>query len=120
MKQSIRIRTTGIRITEVLDLLAEGNSPDQIMKRQPKLTMTDILAAIAFARDIVTNYVTADDEINIGGFITIHAKSSRVVDVTKVRDVKAADTEALLSFVDKLEARYTQPPTSAQEVDPFA
>lgn len=86
MKQSIRIRNTGIRITEVLDLLAEGNSLDQIVKRQPKLTMTDILAAIAFARDIVTNYVTADDEINIGGFITIHAKSSRVVDVTKVRE----------------------------------
>ena len=42
-------------------------------------------------------------------------------DVTKVRDVKAADTEALLSFVDKLEARYAEPQAQeAQEVDPFA
>ena len=86
MKQSIRIRDTGIRITEVLDLLAEGNTADQIVKLRPKLTLTDILASIAFARDVVTNYVTAEDEISIGGFITIHAKSSRLVDVTKVRE----------------------------------
>jgi len=86
MNQSIRIRDTGIRVTEVLDMLAEGNTVEQIVKRHPKLLSTDILAAVAFARDIVTNYVTADDEINIGGFITVHARASRVVDVTKVRE----------------------------------
>lgn len=41
-------------------------------------------------------------------------------DVTKVRDVKAADTDALLSFVDSLEAKYSQPPEQSQGVDPFA
>lgn len=86
MKQSIRIRDTGIRVTDVLDLLAEGNTPEQIVKRRPKLTLTDVLAAAAFARDIVTNYITAEDEISIDGFITVHAKSSRIVDVTKVRE----------------------------------
>lgn len=39
--------------------------------------------------------------------------------VTKVRDVKATDTEALLSFVDTLDGKYTGPQTQPQEIDPF-
>lgn len=42
--------------------------------------------------------------------------------VTKVREVKATDTEALMSFVDTLEGKYAVPQSQPQpqETDPFA
>jgi uncharacterized protein (DUF433 family) len=44
-----------VRVKVVLDNLAEGHTPEQIVKSYPSLTVDDIRAVIAFAASSVTD-----------------------------------------------------------------
>ena len=46
------VRGTRIYIAIVLDSLAEGLTPDEIMKEYPPLTLDDIHAALAYAAEL--------------------------------------------------------------------
>jgi uncharacterized protein (DUF433 family) len=52
------IRGTRIMVTVVLDNLAEGLSPDEIVKEYPPLNLDDIRAAISYAATL-----TREEEI---------------------------------------------------------
>jgi len=52
------IRGTRIMVTVVLDNLAEGLSPDEIIKEYPPLNLDDIRAAISYAATL-----TREEEI---------------------------------------------------------
>ena len=52
------IRGTRIMVSVVLDNLAEGLSPDEIVKEYPPLTLDDIRAAISYAATL-----TREEEI---------------------------------------------------------
>lgn len=43
------IRGMRIRVSDVLDLLANGVSPEQILKEMPDLALADIQASLKFA-----------------------------------------------------------------------
>ena len=49
------VRDTRVRIKVVLDNLAEGYTPEQIVKSYPSLTVEDVQAIIAFAAASVTD-----------------------------------------------------------------
>lgn len=53
------IRGMRIRVTDVLDLLAAGLSPAQIVEELPDLELADVEAAIRFARSRVDHPVLA-------------------------------------------------------------
>ena len=53
------IRGMRIRVIDVLDLLANGLSVDDILVEFPKLEREDVLAAIKYARDRVNHVVLA-------------------------------------------------------------
>jgi len=53
------IRGMRIRVIDVLDLLANGSSVDDVLAEFPKLEREDVLAAIKYARDQVNHVVLA-------------------------------------------------------------
>jgi uncharacterized protein (DUF433 family) len=46
------IRGTRIWVSFILDLLASGTTPDEIMREYPQLTAEDIRAAIAYGAEM--------------------------------------------------------------------
>jgi hypothetical protein len=110
MELSIRIRDTGVRATQILELLAAGNSPEQIVRQIPKVTLSDILGVLQLAHDILANHVSPDDEITLTSSIILRAMSGRVIDVSKVREAyprayekwsPAEDTELVNLFKNR-------------------
>ena len=53
------IRGMRIRVTDVLDLLASGLSPESILEELPDLELEDIEASIRFARSRIDHPVVA-------------------------------------------------------------
>ena len=53
------IRGMRIRVTDVLDLLANGLTPDQILKELPDLELEDIRACLRFASHRLDHPVVA-------------------------------------------------------------
>ena len=51
------IRGKRIRVTDVLDLLSHGASPEEILQDYPSLEREDILAAIAHASRLTDHVV---------------------------------------------------------------
>ena len=54
------IRNMRIRVQDVLDLLANGLTSDQVLEELPDLEMEDILAALRFASRRLDHPVVAD------------------------------------------------------------
>lgn len=50
------IRGMRIRVIDVLDLLANGMPPDEILEELPDLELEDIRASLRFARDRVDHH----------------------------------------------------------------
>ena len=48
-----RIKRTRVSVSEILDSLAEGMSPDEIIERYPSLKHDDIRAAAAYASEMM-------------------------------------------------------------------
>lgn len=53
------IRGTRIHISVILDSLAEGLSPDQIIEHLPSLTQQDVRAAVAYAAELSRSVTAA-------------------------------------------------------------
>ncbi|MFH1825251.1 MAG: DUF433 domain-containing protein [Candidatus Firestonebacteria bacterium] len=46
------IRGTRIMVSVILDNLAEGSTPEEIVKQYPSLTIEDVQASIVYAADL--------------------------------------------------------------------
>lgn len=53
------VRGMRIRVSDVLELLAEGMTPEQIMAEHPDLELEDIHACLRFASQRVSNPILA-------------------------------------------------------------
>jgi len=53
------VRGMRIRVSDVLELLADGMSPDQILEEHPDLELGDIHACLRFASQRVSNPILA-------------------------------------------------------------
>lgn len=82
---SILIRDTGVTITQVLRMISEGFSYDQILRRHPKLMMGDILLAARFAVEFIEKFVTAEGDIQVDKNIELTAHDGRLVNLTEAR-----------------------------------
>ncbi|NUM54198.1 MAG: DUF433 domain-containing protein [Candidatus Hydrogenedentes bacterium] len=51
------IKGTRIMVTVVLDNLADGESPEEIVKSYPPLTLEDVRAAIGYAAELARDQV---------------------------------------------------------------
>ena len=85
MEQSIQIRDTEIELTDVLRLIGEGHSYEQILGTLPQLNMGDIMAAAKFAADIISSCVTAPGIISIDHSVEFRLMGNRMVNVTEIR-----------------------------------
>ncbi len=86
MESPVKVRDTGVTVTEILSLLARGYSHAQILEQHPKLIAGDIMAAAQLAHDFVAQYVTAEDSIRLDHIIQIQASGTRIVNISKVRE----------------------------------
>lgn len=87
MEQTIFIRSTGITVVDVLKALSRGLTPEQIVKQYEQLTLVDILATIQLAANVIEQYVTSEGLIKIEGEVNLIAKNSRLINVSKMRQV---------------------------------
>ena len=85
-KTTVRIRDSGVSVSEVLKLMAEGYSYDQILKANLKLNMGDIMAAADLARQIVEALTDEHDEVEIHHHISFVFSKGKVVPLEKLRE----------------------------------
>lgn len=97
MEQTIFIRSTSITVLDVLKALGRGLMPEQIIKQHDQLTLADILASVQLAANIIEQYVTSEGSIKIEGEISLIAKQSRLINVSKLRETHPRAYEAWLT-----------------------
>ena len=85
MKHQITLRDTGIKITDVLDMISKGYGYNQILKKRPELSLGDVLVSAKFAADFIRQYIRGDGTIEINGEIVVAAHNSRVINLTEIR-----------------------------------
>ena len=85
MKHQITLRDTGIKITDVLDLMSQGFGYNQILEKYPELSLGDVLVSAKFAADFIRQYITADETIEVEGEIVVAAHNRRIINLTEIR-----------------------------------
>ena len=85
MKHQITLRDTGIKITEVLDMISQGFGYNQILEKFPELSLGDVLVSAKFAADFIRQYITADETIEVEGEIVVAAHNRRIINLTEIR-----------------------------------
>lgn len=85
MKHQITLRDTGIKITDVLDMISQGFGYNQILEKFPKLSLGDVLVSAKFAADFLRQYITADETIEVEGEIIVAAHNRRIINLTEIR-----------------------------------
>ncbi len=86
MRISITIRDTGVQVIEILRLISQGYSYQQILDKHSRLVMGDIFSAVRLALDIIEQYVTPDGAITLDHEITIRANGGKLVNLSKLRE----------------------------------
>jgi uncharacterized protein (DUF433 family) len=86
MEQSILIRDTEVKITDILDMISRGLSYYQILLSDTRLTLTDIMVTAKLAKELIENFVTTEHTIVVTGLIEIAASGGRIHNVTKMRE----------------------------------
>ena len=83
--QPLFVRDTRIAVTDILAFIAEGLSYEQILRREPRLKMTDIMAAADLARQLLDQYVTSDSIIHVEGRIHLTARRGKWINLGQLR-----------------------------------
>ena len=84
MQKSVIIRDTEIRVTDILERIAKGQSYKQILVELPQLNVGDIMAAAQFSYEILNDLIVeGSDHIRLEGRITL--TNGKYVNLTKLR-----------------------------------
>ncbi len=84
MEKTVIIRNTEIKVTDILDMIARGNSYKQILTELPQLNVGDIMAAAQFAFEILNDLIVeGSDHIRLEGRLTL--TNGKYVNLTKLR-----------------------------------
>jgi len=86
MQEPITIRDTGVKVTDILQGIAQGLSYQQILEAHPKLILGDIMSTARLARDFIEQYVTSEGAISLDHVIEIRANAGRIINVSKIRE----------------------------------
>lgn len=85
-KTTVKIRGTGITVAQVLKLIAEGYSYDQILTANPTLTMGDIMASADLARQVIEQLEDEHNNIEIHHGISFVFSRGKFVSLEKLRE----------------------------------
>jgi uncharacterized protein (DUF433 family) len=85
MEQPITIRDTEVNLTDVLKLIAQGYTYDQILAKHPKLILGDIMATADFARQVLEQFTTTQGTITVEHTVTLVAKGGKVTSIEEIR-----------------------------------
>jgi len=85
MEQSILIRDTEVRITDILEMIARGQSYYQILLSDSRLTLSDIMVTAKLAKEFIDNFVTPVHTIKVEGSIEVIATGGKIENITEVR-----------------------------------
>jgi len=84
MQKSVIIRDTEIRVTDILERIAKGQSYKQILVELPQLNVGDIMASAQFSYEILNDLIVeGSDHIRLEGRITL--TNGKYVNLTKLR-----------------------------------
>ena len=86
MNQSITIRDTEVKITDILDMISKGFSYYQILLTDPRLTLLDIMITAKVAKELMEMFVTPVHTIVVEGSIEVIAKGGQIQNLTKIRE----------------------------------
>ncbi|MFH1687798.1 MAG: hypothetical protein ABIE70_09790 [bacterium] len=87
MQHSIEIRDTGIKITDILGLIARGLSYYQILLFHKDLTLTDIMVTARIAQELIENFVDVSGELHVEGNIEVSCRGGKLRNLTEVRNL---------------------------------
>jgi len=85
MKHSITIRDTGIKITDILNMISKGLSYYQILLVCPKLNLSDIMVTAKLAEELIETFVDVEGIITLEGKIAVVANGGSIVNITEMR-----------------------------------
>ncbi|MHC4521098.1 MAG: DUF433 domain-containing protein [Planctomycetota bacterium] len=85
MEQPITIRDTEVKLTDVLKLIAQGYTYDQILAKHPALILGDIMATADFSRQVLEQFTTTEGQITVEHKVTLIAKGGKVANLEEIR-----------------------------------
>jgi DNA-binding CsgD family transcriptional regulator len=85
MEQSILIRDTNVKITDILEMISRGQSYYQILLSDSRLTLSDIMVTAKLAKEFIDNFVTPVHTILVKGNIEVIASGGKIENLTQVR-----------------------------------
>ena len=86
MKHSLTAGNSGVKISDILEMMSRGWTYEQILKEHPRLTMVDIMASARFCAEFINRFLIADGAIRIDSTIRITAHRGKVVDLEALRE----------------------------------
>ena len=86
MQTNIMVRDTGIAVTQIFRLISQGYSYSQILDSNPKLIMSDIMAAADLARQIIEGLKDDQDQIEIHQEIRFAFSRGQFVTMGQLRE----------------------------------
>jgi len=86
MQTNIMVRDTGIAVTQIFSLISQGYSYSQILDANPKLIVSDIMAAADLARQIIEALKDDQDKIEIHHEIRFAFSRGQFVTMAALRD----------------------------------
>jgi len=85
MEQSILIRDTNVKITDILEMISRGQSYYQILLSDSRLTLSDIMVTAKLAKEFIDHFVTPVHTIVVKGNIEVIATGGKIENLTQVR-----------------------------------
>ncbi len=105
MEQSILIRDTEVKVTDILDMISRGLSYYQILLSDSRLTLADIMVTAKLAKELIDNFVTPEHTIIVDSSIEIIATGGRIINVSKLRE---EHPRAFMKWNESEEAQLTE------------
>lgn len=73
----VMIRETGVSITDVLGLIANGYSYKQVLETHANLSLGDIMLSAKVARELIEKVNTVEQELKVEGELTFVVKGGQ-------------------------------------------
>ena len=84
-EKTIYIRDTGATVSEILEMIANGDSYGQILQAKPELNIADIMAAARTARDLIELLIEPSGTIRVRSAVRVTATKGAIRTVDEVR-----------------------------------
>ena len=81
----IMIRETGVSITDVLTMIAQGHSYKQVLENHPQLSLGDIMLSAKVAMDLIGKVEMVEKELKVEGAMKFTVKGGQFKSVDELK-----------------------------------